>query len=89
MKPDNETMAMGRGLRRSEERENRMQVNTVKVGERDMPCSKYLNEGPGLGGLGDSEAHGKILSCRRVHEEGLTLRWYESSPSDAFLWKGV
>ncbi|KAH9923982.1 uncharacterized protein BXZ73DRAFT_50694 [Epithele typhae] len=36
--------------------------------ERDTPRSKYLT---GLGGFGDNEAHGKILSCHRVREDGL------------------
>lgn len=73
MKRDTEAIAMGRGLRRSEERENRAaaMAQTVKVGERDTPRSKYLNAGPGLGGFGDNEAHGKILPCHRVREDGL------------------
>ncbi|EJF62611.1 hypothetical protein DICSQDRAFT_146284 [Dichomitus squalens LYAD-421 SS1] len=62
-----DTDAAGRGLRRSEERENR----TRTVAERDTPRSKYLNAGPGLGGFGDNEAHGKILPCHRVREDGL------------------
>ena len=41
------------------------------VAERDTPRSKYLNAGPGLGGFGDNEAHGKILPCHRVREDGL------------------
>ncbi len=65
MKRDTEA----RGLRRSEERENRVQVCTVK--ERDTPRSKYLNASPGFGGFGDNEAHGKILPCHRVREDGL------------------
>ncbi|KAI0070358.1 hypothetical protein K474DRAFT_1608847 [Panus rudis PR-1116 ss-1] len=52
-----------RGLRRSEERIER-------VVERDTPRSKYLNS-LGLGGFGDNEAHGKILPCHRVKEDGL------------------
>ena len=70
MKRDTEVMAAaaaGRGLRRSEERENRART----VAERDTPRSKYLNAGPGLGGFGDNEAHGKILPCHRVREDGL------------------
>lgn len=67
MKRDTEA----RGLRRSEERENRVTAQTLRVGERDTPRSKYLNAGPGLGGFGDNEAHGKILPCHRVREDGL------------------
>ncbi|KAJ3568881.1 hypothetical protein NP233_g5424 [Leucocoprinus birnbaumii] len=33
------------------------------------PMSKYL--APGLGGFGDNEAHGKILPCHKVTEDGL------------------
>ncbi|KAH9857705.1 hypothetical protein C2E23DRAFT_288043 [Lenzites betulinus] len=66
MKRDTEALA-ARGLRRSEEREERSPV----VGERDTPRSKYLNAGPGLGGFGDNESAGKILPCHRVREDGL------------------
>ncbi|KAH9930915.1 uncharacterized protein B0H18DRAFT_872563 [Fomitopsis serialis] len=57
--------AMVKGLRRSEVREDRA---TVEPTERDTPRSKYLN---GLGSFGDNEAHGKILPCHRVREDGL------------------
>lgn len=33
------------------------------------PLSKYM--APGLGGFGDNEAHGKILPCHKVTEDGL------------------
>ncbi|KAI0637357.1 hypothetical protein C8Q77DRAFT_1051420 [Trametes polyzona] len=66
MKRDTEILS-GRGLRRSEEREERGHT----VAERDTPRSKYLNAGPGLGGFGDNEAAGKILPCHRVREDGL------------------
>ncbi|KAF8652695.1 hypothetical protein AX16_004199 [Volvariella volvacea WC 439] len=36
---------------------------------RDSPSSRYF--APGLGGFGDNEAHGKILPCHRVREDGL------------------
>ncbi|KAI0747661.1 hypothetical protein C8Q80DRAFT_1102828 [Daedaleopsis nitida] len=67
MKRDTEIIASGRGLRRSEEREDRMKI----VADRDTPRSKYLNAAPGLGGFGDNESHGKILPCHRVREDGL------------------
>ena len=35
----------------------------------ESPRSKYL--APGFGGFGDNEAHGKILPCHRVKEDGL------------------
>lgn len=63
---DTEEMS-SRGLRRSEEREERART----VAERDTPRSKYLNAGSGLGGFGDNEAAGKILPCHRVREDGL------------------
>ncbi|KAI0831775.1 hypothetical protein BC628DRAFT_1407389 [Trametes gibbosa] len=66
MKRDTEALA-ARGLRRSEEREERSRT----VAERDTPRSKYLNAGPGLGGFGDNESAGKILPCHRVREDGL------------------
>ncbi|KAI0781333.1 hypothetical protein BD413DRAFT_600716 [Trametes elegans] len=66
MKRDTE-MSSGRGLRRTEEREDRSHT----VAERDTPRSKYLNAGSGLGGFGDNEALGKILPCHRVREDGL------------------
>ncbi|KAI8998987.1 hypothetical protein BD414DRAFT_407128 [Trametes punicea] len=66
MKRDNEVLT-GRGLRRSEEREDRGKI----VAERDTPRSKYLNTSSGLGGFGDNEALGKILPCHRVREDGL------------------
>lgn len=67
MNRDTEIISSGRGLRRSEEREDRAKT----VADRDTPRSKYLNAGPGLGGFGDNEAHGKILPCHRVREDGL------------------
>ncbi|KAH6919017.1 tyrosine phosphatase [Coprinopsis sp. MPI-PUGE-AT-0042] len=38
-------------------------------GVRDSPSSKFM--APGLPGFGDNEAHGKILPCHRVTEDGL------------------
>ena len=68
MKRDTEVLSSsGLSARRSEEREDR----TRTVAERDTPRSKYLNAAPGLGGFGDNEAHGKILPCHRVREDGL------------------
>ena len=52
-----------KGLKRTEERAERPP-------ERETPRSKYLNNS-GLGGFGDNEAHGKILPCHRVKEDGL------------------
>ena len=37
--------------------------------EKESPSSKHLS--PGLPGFGDNEAHGKILPCHRVTEDGL------------------
>ena len=62
-----DTEAMMKGLRRTEAREDRALREPV-VAERDTPRSKYLN---GLGSFGDNEAHGKILPCHRVREDGL------------------
>ncbi|PSS22658.1 hypothetical protein PHLCEN_2v3024 [Hermanssonia centrifuga] len=64
------------GLRRSEERRNeesRQQQQQQQGVERDTPRSKYLSAGGGrgLGGFGDNEAHGKVLPCHRVKEDGL------------------
>lgn len=39
------------------------------MAERESPASKYMS--PGLPGFGDNEAHGKILPCHRVTEDGL------------------
>ncbi|CAL1703748.1 unnamed protein product [Somion occarium] len=52
-----------KGLRRTEDRADRPV-------DRETPRSKYLNAS-GLGGFGDNEAHGKILPCHRVKEDGL------------------
>ena len=37
--------------------------------EKESPPSKHMS--PGLPGFGDNEAHGKILPCHRVTEDGL------------------
>lgn len=37
--------------------------------EKESPSAKYM--APGLPGFGDNEAHGKILPCHRVTEDGL------------------
>ncbi|KAK7689157.1 hypothetical protein QCA50_007848 [Cerrena zonata] len=56
-----------KGLRRSEDR-----AEHYTPTERETPRSKYLNaNGLGLGNFGDNEAHGKILPCHRVKEDGL------------------
>ncbi|KAI0702333.1 hypothetical protein BC835DRAFT_110253 [Cytidiella melzeri] len=52
-----------RGARKSEEK-----VEKPVETERDTPRSKYLT---GLSGFGDNEAHGKVLPCHRVREDGL------------------
>ncbi|CCM06029.1 uncharacterized protein FIBRA_08274 [Fibroporia radiculosa] len=62
-----DTEVMMRSLRRSESREDRVSENI----ERDTPRSKYLSASSGLKGFGDNEAHGKILPCHRVREDGL------------------
>lgn len=50
----------------------RREREPVRPAERDTPRSKYLNgAGSKLGGFGDNEAHGKILPCHRVREDGL------------------
>ncbi|KIL68578.1 hypothetical protein M378DRAFT_71427 [Amanita muscaria Koide BX008] len=36
---------------------------------RDSPSAKFL--APGLPGFGDNEAHGKVLPCHKVREDGL------------------
>lgn len=56
-----------RGLRRSEERQERSPAI-----DRDTPRSKYLSaNSSNLGGFGDNEAFGKALPCHRVKEDGL------------------
>ena len=37
--------------------------------EKESPSAKHMS--PGLPGFGDNEAHGKILPCHRVREDGL------------------
>ena len=37
--------------------------------EKESPSSRHMS--PGLPGFGDNEAHGKILPCHRVTEDGL------------------
>jgi M-phase inducer tyrosine phosphatase len=40
--------------------------------DRESPRARMMPEwGTGLGGFGDNEAHGKILPCHRVREDGL------------------
>ncbi|KAH9923967.1 uncharacterized protein BXZ73DRAFT_50702 [Epithele typhae] len=63
-KCDNEVLSTsGRSRRHSDENDQ-----SRSGAERDTPRSKYLT---GLGGFGDNEAHGKILPCHRVREDGL------------------
>lgn len=64
-----ETQAIVKGLRKSEDREDRSREK--ELGKGDTPRSRYLNAGPNLGGFGDNEASGKILPCHRVREDGL------------------
>ena len=66
MKRDTEIITT-RGLRRSEERDDRAKT----VADRDTPRSKYLTGGGTLGGFGDNEASGKVLPCFRVPQDGL------------------
>lgn len=41
---------------------------------RESPSAKFM--GPGLPGFGDNEAHGKLLPCHRVTEDGLMrINW--------------
>ncbi|KAI0340196.1 hypothetical protein BDW22DRAFT_446265 [Trametopsis cervina] len=49
-------------------RKSQEKVEKPVVTERNTPRSKYLT---GLSGFGDNEAHGKILPCHRVREDGL------------------
>lgn len=58
-------------LKRDSEMRRGRKSDEGVVLERDTPRSKYLNAGTGLGGFGDNEAHGKILPCHRVKEDGL------------------
>jgi M-phase inducer tyrosine phosphatase len=58
-------------MRDDEARGERRREEKVCVAERDTPRSKYLSGGGKLGGFGDNEAHGKILPCHRVREDGL------------------
>ena len=40
--------------------------------DKESPRARKITEwGTGLGGFGDNEAHGKILPCHRVREDGL------------------
>jgi M-phase inducer tyrosine phosphatase len=47
------------------------------------PMSKY--SAPGLGGFGDNEAHGKILPCHKVTEDGLMRIKPETVCSNAVM----
>jgi M-phase inducer tyrosine phosphatase len=40
--------------------------------DKESPRAQMVPEGgTGLGGFGDNEAHGKVLPCHRVREDGL------------------
>ena len=40
--------------------------------DKESPHARKIpDRGTGLGGFGDNEAHGKVLPCRRVREDGL------------------
>lgn len=39
--------------------------------DKESPRARLIQWGTGLGGFGDNEAHGKILPCHRVREDGL------------------
>lgn len=64
----------GRTLRRCDGSESLRSVSDAIARESpsriaSSPMSKYM--APGLGGFGDNEAHGKILPCHKVTEDGL------------------
>ena len=42
---------------------------TVSRGRKESPSAKFLSAG--IPGFGDNEAHGKVLPCHRVREDGL------------------
>jgi len=47
-------------------------VTSMVVRDKESPRVRMIPEwGMGLGGFGDNEAHGKILPCHRVREDGL------------------
>lgn len=49
---------------------------------RDSPSSRHL--APGMPGFGDNEAHGKILPCHRVTEDGLMRITADTVCNDVF-----
>jgi len=64
----------GRTLRRCDGSESLRSVSDATARESpsrlaSSPMSKY--KAPGLSGFGDNEAHGKILPCHKVTEDGL------------------
>ncbi|PFH52435.1 hypothetical protein AMATHDRAFT_140236 [Amanita thiersii Skay4041] len=60
----------GRTLRRRDGTEDfKPLTGMAPLINKDSPSAKFL--APGLPGFGDNEAHGKILPCRRVTEDGL------------------
>lgn len=70
-------------LKRDSEMRRGRKSDEGVVLERNTPRSKYLNAGTGLGGFGDNEAHGKILPCHRVKEDGLMRITAHTVSSDA------
>jgi M-phase inducer tyrosine phosphatase len=47
-------------------------ATSMVVRDKESPRARMIPEwGMGLGGFGDNEAHGKILPCHRVREDGL------------------
>ncbi|KAI0094103.1 hypothetical protein BDY19DRAFT_881710 [Irpex rosettiformis] len=63
-----------RAQRKAEELQGEQQEKPAAA-ERNTPRSKYLT---GLSGFGDNEAHGKILPCHRVREDGLMRITFET-----------
>ena len=59
-----------RTLRRRDGTEDFRPLTAVSpLCNRDSPSAKFL--APGLPGFGDNEAHGKVLPCHKVREDGL------------------
>lgn len=66
--------AQGRTLRRSNGTDDFRQADgsmqmSPRATVQESPSARYMR--PGMPGFGDNEAHGKILPCHRVKEDGL------------------
>lgn len=65
--------AAGRALRRVDGSDNIRSPGPRSAGPvlhvQESPSARYLR--PGMPGFGDNEAHGKILPCHRVKDDGL------------------